>query len=148
MPPCGVLEAARLLAHGAGERALLVAEQLALEQVLGQRAAVHLDPRPGRAAAREVDRAREQVLAGAALAAQQHGRIGGRHLARQLERLRERRASRRRWWRARGVSESTVPASRAVVGAQRPLAGGRREDALQLLAELALLVDVVVGADA
>ena len=39
----GLLEAADALAIGAGERALLVAEQLGLEQVLLQRGAVHLD---------------------------------------------------------------------------------------------------------
>ena len=39
----GLLEAADALLVGAGERALLVAEELGLEQVLLQRRAVHLD---------------------------------------------------------------------------------------------------------
>ena len=45
----GELEAAELALDGAGERALLVAEQLALEQRLGERAAVDLDERAARA---------------------------------------------------------------------------------------------------
>jgi hypothetical protein len=67
---------------GAGERALLVAEELALEQRLGERGAVHLDERAGRAPRAEVDVARELALAGAALAQQQHGGVGGGDLAR------------------------------------------------------------------
>ena len=42
----GRLHAARLIAHGAGERAAHVAEQLAREQLLGQRGAVHDDEGP------------------------------------------------------------------------------------------------------
>jgi hypothetical protein len=62
----------------AGERALGVAEQLALEQVVGDRAAVDRDERPGGAAAL-VQRPRHQLLAGAGLAADQHGLLGRRH---------------------------------------------------------------------
>src|SRR6185503_5918845 len=68
----------------AGERALLVAEQLALEQRLGERAAVDLDERAVRALAQPVDRARDQLLAGAALARDEHGRVARRDL---LDRL-------------------------------------------------------------
>ena len=45
----GQLEAALLAAGRAGEGALLVAEQLGLEQGLGERRAVHRDERPARA---------------------------------------------------------------------------------------------------
>ncbi len=85
MPAVGRLEAARARVDGAGERALLVPEQLALEQRLGQRRAGDLDE--GLAAPRAVlvQGLREQLLAGAALAEQQHGGRGGRHLPDRLE---------------------------------------------------------------
>ena len=51
MPPCGLLEGARAPAQRAGEGALLVAEQLALEEVGRDRAAVHHHERPRRARA-------------------------------------------------------------------------------------------------
>jgi hypothetical protein len=68
----GELELALLRLHRAGERALLVAEELALDQVLRDRGAVELDERTLRAAAAEVDRARDQVLARSVLAGDQH----------------------------------------------------------------------------
>ena len=61
----------------AGERALLVAEQLALEQVLGDRRAIDGDEL-ALAAARFVNRAGEQFLAGAAGAEQHHRDVGRR----------------------------------------------------------------------
>ena len=66
----------------ARERALRVAEQVALDQRLGRRAAVEHDERPLRARRRVVDAARHQLLAGAALAEEQHRRV---RLARALE---------------------------------------------------------------
>ncbi len=83
----GHLELALAPVLRAGERALLVAEQLALEQALGQRAAVdrHDGKVPPRAGG--VDRPRDELLAGAALAADQHGRVGPRHRGDQLEHL-------------------------------------------------------------
>src|SRR4029453_4700654 len=51
-----------------GERALLVSEELRLEQVLGQRGAVHRDERLARAPAVCVDGPGEELLAGARLA--------------------------------------------------------------------------------
>ena len=68
----GHLELALLVAVGAGEAALDVAEQLRLEQRLGQAGAVDGDERPRRADAVGVHRARHQFLAGAALAGDQH----------------------------------------------------------------------------
>ena len=65
--------------YRAGERALLVAEQLALEQRLGDGRAVDRDEAPVAAGRRLVQRARQQFLAGARLAEQQHRRRGGAH---------------------------------------------------------------------
>ena len=75
MPLLRELELADALAAGAGERAALVAEQLAFQQLGRQRRAVHLDERlraPRRAA---VQLARDDFLADAALAAQQHADV-------------------------------------------------------------------------
>ena len=72
----GLLELADLLLGGAGERALLVAEQLGLDQLVGDRRAVDLHEALAAAQAVAVDRARHQFLAHAALAPDQHGRVG------------------------------------------------------------------------
>jgi hypothetical protein len=64
----GLFEAALALRGGAGERALLVAEELRLHQRVGDRGAVDGDEGPRRALAGGVDRARDQLFAGAALA--------------------------------------------------------------------------------
>ncbi len=77
----GLLESADALPIGAGEGALLVTEELGLEQGLRQRGAVHLDE-VARGAQRVVmDRAGDQLLAGSRLAANQHGRVALGHLA-------------------------------------------------------------------
>ena len=71
----GQLEfAGAALALRAGERARLVAEQLALDQALGYRAAVHRHKRPAGEFATVVDRLREQFLSRTALPEQQHVR--------------------------------------------------------------------------
>ena len=59
------LEPAGPVVDGAGERALDVAEQLALQQALGQGAAVDADVGAGRSRAEVVDGAGDQLLAGA-----------------------------------------------------------------------------------
>ena len=69
-----LLELADPLAVGAGEGALLVAEQLAFQQGLGNGGAVDGQERPGGPAAVLVDGPGDQLLAGAALAQDQHGR--------------------------------------------------------------------------
>ena len=74
----GHLEGARLLVRRAGEGALLVAEQLVLENVLGERGAVEREERPLRAIALLVNRARDELLARAALAEDEDGGGGGR----------------------------------------------------------------------
>src|SRR5207302_4740681 len=61
----------------ARERARDVAEHLALDEVLGERATVHGDER-ARALALPVDLLRREVLAGAALAGDEHGHAAPR----------------------------------------------------------------------
>ena len=79
MPPSASLEAAAPLAVGAGERAALVAEQLGLDQRVGQRADVDGHQRRLGARAGVVDGPRHQLLARAALAADEdRGAAGGR----------------------------------------------------------------------
>ncbi len=55
---------------------LLVAEELALDQLAAERRAVHLHERLGAARAAVVERVGHQLLAGAAGAAHQHGDVG------------------------------------------------------------------------
>ena len=69
----GDFEQASAIAVGAGERAAHVAEQLALEQRLGYGAAIDRDERARLARTVIVQRARDQLLAGPALA-DQHDR--------------------------------------------------------------------------
>src|SRR6185436_5637236 len=73
------LEAPGLLAGRSREGSLLVAEELALDQRLGQRRAVEGDERSLAARRHRVDDARHQALAGAALAADQDRRAALRH---------------------------------------------------------------------
>src|SRR5436189_160216 len=61
--------------RGAGERTALVAEQLALEHARGDRAAVDMEERAGGARGSRVDGARDETLAGAALAEDEHARV-------------------------------------------------------------------------
>ena len=70
----GELEPADLLRDRAGERAALVAEELALEKPGGNRGAVHFDERPRLAGRQLVDRPGDELLTRSGLAANQHGR--------------------------------------------------------------------------
>ena len=74
----GLLDLADAARDRAGEGAPLMPEQLALQQVLRDRAAVDRDERPSRARPQLVQRLRQHLLAGAALADQQHRDIGRR----------------------------------------------------------------------
>ena len=74
----GQLEPADPPGDGAGEGALLVAEQLALDQPRGQGGAVDLDERLVRAPAAGVDRPGDQLLAGPGLAGDEDGGVGRR----------------------------------------------------------------------
>ncbi len=64
-----------------------MAEELAFEQLPGYGRAVHLDQRSVGAWARVVDRRRDELLADAALAEDEHARVRSRHDARFLEHL-------------------------------------------------------------
>ena len=87
------LEAPGLLPVRPGEGAALVAEQLGLEQRVGQRRAV--DRHEGAVGARAgvVDGAGDQLLPRPALPGDQHGGLGARHLGRPGERLAQERGA-------------------------------------------------------
>ena len=87
----GLLEAAAAHRLRAGERPALVAEQLGLEQVLRDRRSVDRDERLGRARAVPVQCTRDQFLAAARLAGDQHGRMRLRQAADRAEHLLHRR---------------------------------------------------------
>ena len=73
MPPSAISNSPFFSCVGAGERALLVAEQLALEQVLGQRGAVLADEELVAPRALIVHGRGDELLAGAGLALDEHG---------------------------------------------------------------------------
>ena len=78
----GILEAADMAVEGAGEGALLVAEQDRFDEVFGDRSAIDRDHRLAAARAGGVDRLGDDFLARAALALDQDrdpgpGRLGG-----------------------------------------------------------------------
>src|SRR5690606_33416357 len=75
------LERSHVLAVGPGERALLVPEQLAGDQRRRESAAVDGHERAGGAPTLLVERARDQLLPGTALAHQEDGRVARRRLA-------------------------------------------------------------------
>ena len=77
----GHLEAAAAALGGAGEGALGVAEELALEEGGGDGGAVEGDEGAVGAGAPAVDRAGEALLAGAGLAEEEHGGVGDGDLA-------------------------------------------------------------------
>jgi hypothetical protein len=72
----GVFDLADGLLGGAGERALLVAEQFGFQQGVGDGGAVDGDEALVGARRQFVDAARQHFLAGAGLAQQQHGGVG------------------------------------------------------------------------
>src|SRR5205809_2315644 len=86
----GELKSSDLALYGAGERALLVPEQLAFHQAGGDRPAVHRHEGPFPAAAEAVDAARNQLLAGARFPEDEDARVGRRDLLDLAEHRRER----------------------------------------------------------
>lgn len=70
------LKFAAALFGGARERAGFVAEHFALDELAGDGGAVHFFERSARALGREVDGAGHELLAGAALASDEHRRVG------------------------------------------------------------------------
>ena len=140
MPPSAATNRPRFDGVGAGERAAHVAEQLAVEQRADERAAVDRHERTARAPAGEVERARDQLLAGAALAGDQHGRVGLRDLV-------DRRAHllhRRRVADHRAVREAL--GQLAVLAAQLVLGERALDDEAQLVGR-ERLADVVARAE-
>ncbi len=89
-----LLELADATRHGTGEGALLVAEKLGLEQVLGDGGAVERDEGARGAAAVAVEIARDHLLAGAALARHEDTRVGRCELCRQPQQVLHRRVGR------------------------------------------------------
>ena len=86
----GQLELAAPHPGRAGERAALVTEQLALDQLGWNRGAVDLDERPRRERALAVDVRGEQLLAGSRFAGQQHAGVGPRDLRGLVDHVAER----------------------------------------------------------
>ena len=80
MPSIGQLEAALPTVRGSGERALLVAEDLAFEQRLGNGRAVDGDERKRRARTQLMDGLGDQFLARARFAGDEHRRARRRRL--------------------------------------------------------------------
>ena len=91
----GFYELADLFVAGAGEGAFLVTEQDRLHERLRDRAAIYGDEGLAGAVAAAADRAREQFLAGARLALEQHRNVGGGRFLGELERRLHARALRR-----------------------------------------------------
>ena len=143
MPPSAVSNRPALLCERAREGALHVAEQLGFEQHLRDRRAVHDHERPVATLAARVDRARDHLLAGPALAADQDVRLAVGHLPDQLEDALHRRAV-----ADDGAIALAVPqlAAQAPVLAREQLLLERLLDDDADLVDLEGLGDVVVGA--
>ena len=73
-----LFELADLFLSRAGEGPFFVAEQLRLDEFLGDCRAVHLHEPVAAAQAVAVDRTRDELFAGSAFTEQQHGRVGRR----------------------------------------------------------------------
>src|SRR5262249_4073995 len=120
---------------GVGEGALHVAEELVLEERLGDRAAVHDDEGPLVPRRQVVDRARDELLAGAALAEEGDGDVGGRHHRDALVEL----------FGPRRAADEDVGLARAARPAGAPVAE-RALDAEPELGAVERLADEVEGA--
>jgi hypothetical protein len=93
VPPSADSSSPRFCVRASVKGAALVPEQLALENLLGQRRAGDVHERPRRPIARVVQHLRREILAGAALARQQHRRRrAARHFLQQRLRSRNRPA--------------------------------------------------------
>jgi hypothetical protein len=87
-----LLEFPNLPLRGAGKRALLVAEQLRLDELLGNRRAIDLHEALAAAGAQAVNRPGDELLANTAFPLQQDSRMRGSGLANGLFHFPERRA--------------------------------------------------------
>ena len=95
MPPSAAWNLPGAAGDGAGEGAAHVPEELALDEVLGDGAAVDGDEGPAHALAAAVELARDELLAGAGLAGDEHADVGRGDLLQLAEHLHHRRAGRR-----------------------------------------------------
>ena len=138
------LDEAGLGVDGAGEGALLVAEQLGLQHLAGQRAAVDRHERPLGPRRALVDGAGHQLLAGAALAEHQHRGLRRRHPLDHPHHLVHLGAAGDE--AAEGPGPGRVGPERDVVAQELALLGRLADQHLQLL-DLGGLGQVVVGSE-
>ena len=141
-PLVGELDLAAAARSGARERPLLVPEELALEDPLGEGAAVHDAERPEAPRAPRVDEAGDELLAGAALPGDEDARVGRGDLVDELEDLLHRPAPGRDEGRL-GRLEARLQL--AVLGEERVALGRLLHEARDRLG-VERLDDVVVGA--
>ena len=127
---------------GVGEGAPRVAEELALEELLGHRGAVDGDEGSLRARAARVERPRDELLAGPALAGDEHRRVGARDASIESKALtisdEPPTISSKRWLFVDAVPERWTSAR----GSRAP---GRRARASRELVHFERLGDEVVG---
>ena len=139
-------EAPFAVVDGVGEGAAHVPEQLRLEQLLGDRAAVDGDEHALGAAAAPVQGARDHLLARAALARDQDGAVGVRHALDHVEHAAQRRA------RADQVLVVVAPVElaleQAVLGLEAAVLDGLRREPAQhvVVGGLDRLLEEPVGA--
>ena len=131
------LELAAPIGDGARERATDVAEQLALDQLLGDGGTVDLDERPRAPAAHGVDVARHQLLAGAVLAVDQHPAVGRRRHRDLLAQLHHRVAL-----ADHRVLRVDLRAQRLIFGLEPPLPQRVADDEHRLLQRQRLLDEI------
>ena len=138
----GQLELPGLPRVSAREGALLVTEQLRFEQRVGYRREVHGDERLVAPEALPMDRARHQLLAGAALRGDEHGDGRGRHLRDQLVQPRHARMPAHQ--RVEAMRPVEFRAQVAHLALEQPVLGGLAHEEEDLVG-LEGLDDVVVG---
>ncbi len=140
----GGLEAADAAFVGAGERAALMAEELAFEEVARDRRAVQRHERAAPARRVHVDGACDQLLAGAALALDEDGRVAVGEAADGLEDLLHRHAGADE--RDAGLVASDHLRADAADGILEPVHFGGTRDECPHLVEIEGLREVVEGA--
>ena len=143
-PAVALLELADPGGDGPGEGALLVAEELRLEQPLGDRRAVDRQERALDPAAVLVDGAGDQFLAGPALAADQDGHVLRRDPADRLVDVEHLRAAADQQVALGPLGAGVGQHDRLV---HQPADLDRLVDLLPELLDVQRLVDVVVGAE-
>ncbi len=134
------LEQTALVDHGAGERALHMAEELGFEHAFGQRAAIDRHEWTLRPRARGVDGPRDQLFSRAGLTLDEHGAPGSGHARDHVEHVADRSRRRRRsaahdtsairWHRALHVESFLfVLTCMSLIGVVRPATHNRRSGA-------------------